>query len=119
MDLPQQHITNISNPCNLAMKYRLWYSFDIHPVKISNKENLKPHEYKSEPEYKHCWIGGYSFKHFWSNCHFLLGEIAHLDGIQQLCHQYYLQNGSLGAISTVARIKKFLGLTMTLLSLND
>lgn len=88
------------------MLYLSW----IYPITLSNKVNLKPQEWKPEPEYTLAgWYGGYSFKHFWGNCFFLLGEIAHLDGIQQLCHHYYLQNGSIGAISTVARIKKFLG----------
>lgn len=84
------------------------YYFDLT---ISNKKPLAPHEYKAEPEYMKGsgWHRGYSFKHFWSNCYFLLGEIAELDGIQQLCHQYYLQNGSLGAKITAIRIRKFIG----------
>lgn len=92
------------------MTYRI-HGDPIFDVIISNKERLATHEYKAEPEYikGNGWYRGYSFKHFWSNCYFLLGEIANLDGIQQLCHQYYLQNGSLGAIITTARIKKFLG----------
>jgi hypothetical protein len=84
--------------------------YDDHQITISNKEPLIPHKYKAEPQYIKGagWYGGYSFKHFWSNCYFLLGELATLDGVQQLCHQYYLQNGSLNAATTVQRIKKFL-----------
>ncbi len=82
----------------------------IPDITISNKEHMIPHEYKAEPEYALAgWYRGYSFKHFWSNCHFLLGELGRLEGMQQLCHHYYLQNGSLGAVITVNRIKKFLG----------
>lgn len=92
------------------MTYRI-HGDPIFSMTISNKEKLVPHEYKSEPEYTKGsgWYRGYSFKHFWSNCYFLLGEIAEIDGMQQLCRQYYLQNGSLGAITTAGRIKKFLG----------
>lgn len=86
------------------------FSSDMHII-ISNKEKIIPHKYKTEPEYTLAgWYGGYSFKHFWSNCYFLLGEIGKLDGIQQLCHHYYLQNGSLGAKIAAERIKKFIGL---------
>jgi len=76
---------------------------------ISNKESIKPDTYKAEPEYtKSGWSRGYSFKHFWSNCYALLGDLADLEGMQQLCHHYYLQNGELGARATVNRINNFL-----------
>lgn len=77
---------------------------------ISNKEAIKPHEYKTEPQYTKGvgWRYGYSFKHFWSNCHALLGELGELNGIQQLCHHYYLKNSALNAIDCVNRIKIFI-----------
>lgn len=79
---------------------------------ISNKEKLAPQKYKGDPVITAAgWDRGYSFNRFWGNCHFLLGEIASLDGVQQLVHQYYLKNGSLGSIITTNRIKKFLGET--------
>lgn len=78
---------------------------------ISNKQRIEPHEWKPEPEYTLAgWHRGYSFKHFWSCCFFLLGDDALIDGMQQLCHHYYLQNGGIGAVTTVARIRKFVGL---------
>ncbi len=81
-----------------------------YPVTISNKEKLAPQEYKGDPAYSIAgWDKGYSFKRFWGNCYFLLGEIADLDGIQCLVHHYYLQNGSLGSVLAVKRIKIFLG----------
>lgn len=99
----------ISNPCAFAIKYSLWDLYCEPQITISNKEKLVPHEYKTEPEWTLSgWYRGYSFKHFWSNCFSLLGEIANIDGIQQLCHQYYLQNGSLGAKITVDRIRKLI-----------
>lgn len=77
---------------------------------ISNKEHIKPDGYKGDPEYTIAgWEKGYSFKRFWGNCHTLLGDMGKLDGIQQLVHQYYLQNGDLGAKKTVERIKRLLG----------
>lgn len=88
------------------------YVFDqcILDCVISNKDPLHPSEYKTEPEWTgYVWYSGYSFKHFWGNCAALLGDMAKLEGIQQLVHQYYLQNGSLGAIKTVERIKKLIG----------
>jgi hypothetical protein len=77
---------------------------------ISNKNKMQPDDYKSEPEYIKGlgWYKGYSFKHFWGNCHALLGDIGKLEGVQQLCHHYYLQNGELGANETTKRIKRFL-----------
>lgn len=89
------------------------YSFKWeYPVTISSKEKLVPQEYKGDPSYTVAgWDKGYSFKRFWGNCHFLLGENANLEGMQQLVHHYYLQNGSLGAIMAVRRIKKFLGVS--------
>lgn len=102
----------ISDPCNFAVRHRLFYSLNYNSqVNISNKIKLVTSEPKSEPEYmlSREWYRGYSFQHFWNNCNALLGEIAHLDGVQQLCHQYYLQNGSLGAKITAIRIKRFLG----------
>lgn len=105
--------TNLGNHYSFAIKYRLYCLHRTYRKTISNKESLAPHEYKAEPEYnKNGWYRGYGFKHFWSNCHFLLGDLAALDGMQQLCHQYYLQNGSLGAPITVARIKHFLGFSI-------
>ena len=97
----------LSDPCNFAMKHRLYYSLKLPYLTISNKESFKPSGYKGDPPYTIAgWERGYSWDRFWSNCHFLLGEIANIEGIQQLCHHYYLQNGSLGATTTVNRIKK-------------
>lgn len=98
----------IPDTCNLAMKFRLWYPLEIHQIVISNKERMEPSDPKGDPAYTIAgWEKGYSFKRFWGNCYAMLGDIAKLEGIQQLCHQYYLHNGSIGAIETVARIKKF------------
>ena len=72
---------------------------------------MNPQAYKAEPDFRRTdgvWIQGYSFKHFWGNCAALLGDVARIGGIQQLCHQYYLQNGALGATIAVQRIKKFI-----------
>ncbi len=94
-----------------AIRHRLWHLYEAYSVTISNKDPLPTHEYKIEPEYtKSGWYGGYSFKHFWSNCKALLGVAGMIDGMQQLCHHYYLQNGSLGAMITVSRIRKFVGI---------
>ena len=91
--------------------WRFYYPCpDISCHTISNKESLTLHEYKGDPVYTIAgWDGGYSFKRFWSNCYFLLGELGGIDGIQQLVHHYYLQNGSLGSAKASERIKKFLG----------
>jgi hypothetical protein len=93
------------------MTYRV-HGDPTFAVTMSNKESLNTHEYKSEPEYVQGlgFRGGYSFKHFWSNCHFLLGEVSELSGIQQLCHHYYLKGGSNGVAITAVRIRKFLGI---------
>lgn len=85
-----------------------------HTPFISNKTPLKPHAWKKEPLkvfiIKAGADNGYSFKHFWSNCYHLLGEYGKLDGIQQLCHNYYCKNGDVYAEETVLRIKKLLKL---------
>lgn len=77
---------------------------------ISNKSNIVPKP-KPEPEYIKGlgWYYGYPFSQFWGNCHAILGDVANQEGYQQLCHHYYLHNGSLGAADTVKRIKGFLG----------
>lgn len=99
----------ISNPYEFANWYRLYGLYNHHQGIISNKEKISTHEYKTEPEYTLSgWYRGYSFKHFWSNCYHLLGEVGKIGGIQQLCHHYYLQNGSLGAQITVDRIRKLI-----------
>lgn len=85
-------------------------SAQIESLVISNKEMLAAGEPKPEPEYTMAgWYRGYSFKHFWSNCNAFLGQLSNLDGVQQLCHHYYLQNGSLGAAITADRIKRLIG----------
>lgn len=97
-----------------ALRYYLCGLYDHYyscQVTISNKEKIVPGKYKAEPEFLPwgSWYHGYSFRHFWGNCHALLGEISSHDGIQQLCHHYYLQNGTIDANSTIKRIKRFLG----------
>jgi hypothetical protein len=83
---------------------------DDYCITISNKAYMEPSEEKPEPEYYEGsgWYRGYSFKQFWGNCYAMLGDIGKLEGIQQLCHHYYLQNGALSAKVTVGRIRKFL-----------
>jgi hypothetical protein len=78
---------------------------------ISNKDYIAPQGWKEEPEYvEHAgWQGGYSFRHFWGNVHEILRPLSDVEGVQQLAHQYYLQNGSLGALDTARRIRLFLG----------
>lgn len=103
----------VSDPCKLAMKFRLYYAFEKYQLTISNKEKMQPEEPKGDPGYTIAgWEKGYSFKRFWGNCYYLLGDIANINGIQQLCHQYYLQNGSLGARDAVIAVKKFLGFSI-------
>jgi len=79
---------------------------------ISNKEKIAPKKPKSEDCYLEGmgWRGGYSFRQFLGNVYAHLGDVSKIDGIQQLCHHYYLQNGSLNAKTTATRIKKLLGL---------
>ncbi len=78
---------------------------------ISNKSLCVPANPKAEPEYikNFGWRNGYNFKQFLGNVHAHLGSVAKIDGVQQLIHQYYLQNGGLNARDTSDRIKKFLG----------
>lgn len=108
----------ISDPCTTAMRIRLFWQ--PYEVVISNKKNIKPDAWTDDLNYTiRGWSGasqspsdtGYNFKKFWGNCHALLGDISKLEGIQQLCHQYYLQNGQLNAINVVKSIKRFLGFT--------
>ena len=82
----------------------------IRNLTISNKSEIKP-AYGLEPEYDKLtgWWRGYPFNLFLGNVLVLLGELQRLDGIQQLCHRYYRQNGNIGAKETAERIKKFLG----------
>lgn len=86
------------------------------PQTISNKTQCSPRPPKAEP-FKHNWKGefigwenGYEFRQFLGNCYAFLGEqLSELDGMQQLIHHYYLQNGLLSARDTAKRIRKFLG----------
>lgn len=81
----------------------------IFPQCISNKQKLPHADPKPEKLTSYgAWENGYSFKQFLGNCYAWLGDMAVIDGIQQLCHQYYLQNGSIGAKETAVRIIKFL-----------
>ncbi len=75
----------------------------------SNKLCIKPNPPKAEPDYIRGagWFGGYSFRHFWGNVFAHLGAIGPVDGVQQLAHHYYLQNGELNAKDTAVRIGKF------------
>lgn len=77
---------------------------------ISNKAKLAPREPKAEPSYLAGvgWYGGYEFRQFLGNCYACLGDIAKMEGMQQLCHQYYLQNGSIGARYAASRVLRFL-----------
>jgi hypothetical protein len=77
---------------------------------ISNKAVLNASS-KGEPLITSygAWENGYSFDRFLGTTYAYLGEIAKLDGIQQLVHHYYLKNGLLGAKITAHRIKQFLG----------
>jgi hypothetical protein len=75
----------------------------------SNRDAIKPDGYTSEPDYIKGlgWYKGYSFKRFWGNVHHYLDDKP--EGVQQLAHHYYLQNGGLGAQAAARRIYKFLG----------
>lgn len=82
---------------------------------ISNKEDVKPRGIKPEPVWNgYGWDSGtsdtgYEFRQFLGNCYGFLGDMAALDGMQQLIHHYYLQNGSINAETTAQKIKKLLG----------
>jgi hypothetical protein len=76
----------------------------------SNKSKIEP---KPKPEpiklINGEWEGGYSFAHFWGNCHAILGDVANGEGYQQLCHHYYLK-GTHSASEVAKRIASFLKL---------
>lgn len=78
---------------------------------ISKKQTVLPMAAKREPDYVEGagWQGGYSFRQFLGNVYAYLGGLSSVEGIQQLCHQYYLQNGSLDARTTALRIQRLLG----------
>lgn len=98
-----------SGNCKYALRTRVYDMFISHRLTISNKEKMEPESPKGDPALTIAgWEKGYSFKRFWGNCYALLGESARLDGIQQLCHQYYLQNGLLDAKITAGRIRELL-----------
>jgi hypothetical protein len=79
---------------------------------ISNKDYIKPRTAKPEP----IWNGwgwdngtsdfGYEFRQFLGNCYSHMKESEIVDGMQQLIHQYYMQNGTINAKDTVARIRR-------------
>ena len=98
--------------CEFAIK--IWLErglYDSHQIVISNKKPSKPSGYKGDPPYSIAgWERGYSWDRFWGNCFVILGDMATVDGIQQLCHHYYLQNGSLGAHEAVNKLKRFLAI---------
>jgi hypothetical protein len=81
---------------------------------ISNKNYIAPRPPKPEPVWNgHFWDGysdkSYEFRQFLGNCMVYLGEeLSNLDGMQQLIHQYYLQNGGINARDTAERIKVFI-----------
>lgn len=79
-------------------------------LKISNKSPCEPRPPKKEPDYIEGlgWAGGYEFKQFLGNTYAWLGELQNLDGVQQLIHHYYLQNGGINARNTAQRIRLFL-----------
>lgn len=81
------------------------------PVTISNPVFIMPDESGGEPSYIYGmgWQKGYSFKRFLGNVFGYLDDEWHTIGVQQLAHQYYLQNGELGAKITAHRIMHFLG----------
>lgn len=87
--------------------------FEIFPsFTVSNKSQIKPPKRISLPvhdPYQGWPKEGYPFKDFLADCYYLLGkELSNLDGMQQLVHHYYLQNGTLDAKGAVERIKKFI-----------
>lgn len=94
----------------LTIDYIDYWMFN--PVTISNKASILPDESGVEPSYiPHMgWQGGYSFRRFLGNVLGYLDEAwRDVDGIQQLIHHYYLQNGELGARVAAQRMVKFLG----------
>lgn len=83
----------------------------IHPVGcISNKAKIEPAPKLADYRWSNYdgWGRGYPFNQFLRDCYHYLGDLQFVVGIQQLVHQYYLQNGKLDAPTTAARIKIFL-----------
>ena len=93
-----------------------WLPENCQELTVSNKAPCSPRPPKAEP-FLHNWEGkligwqnGYEFRQFLGNCYAFLGEeLSRLDGMQQLVHHYYLQNGMLSALNAAKAIKKFLG----------
>ncbi len=100
----------MEKPVAFAAKYYLYDLYQPQEVTISNKEKCTPSEIKAEPDYIEGagWRGGYSFKAFLATCYAYLGDISNVEGIQYLCHHYYLKNGALGGKQTSLRIKKLI-----------
>jgi hypothetical protein len=88
-----------------------WLPSPLAQSPISNKNYIVPKPAKQESDFivNVGWQGGYSFRQFLGNVYNLLGDLQHCEGIQQLIHHYYLQNGSVNARTTANRIKKFIG----------
>jgi hypothetical protein len=82
----------------------------IYGVTISNKEHIKPSDKLLLGLYdeKYGWFSGYPFNKFLADVYYFIGSLKHEDGIQQLIHHYYLQNGRVDARTTANRIKKFI-----------
>ncbi len=81
---------------------------------IANNAVIAPMQPKAEPDYLPGagWVRGYEFRQFLGNVYAHLGEaLSKVEGMQQLVHHYYLQNGSINASNAAKRIKQFIGET--------